>query len=478
MSSRGSEDSENDGIKVFFSASEWEKLSGDEKKCYRDEKWKYDTIRRCGWTTKPPAFMTRKPAAPERQQQLHNHQKAKTSGGPAPGEGAAAFPSERSRSPVSDSAEQQAHPSHPSPDQPVEGASTGRRISEPRTSEPEAAGFSTPELRTPTPEPRTTPTPEPRTPELWTPTPGLKAPTPEPRTPTPEPRTPEPRTPTPEPMTPTSELRTPEPRTPDPQLSNLELGTPEIGTPEIGTPELITLELSTLELDSLELSTPASRTSATRTSGPKTPKSKTPVLKTHLGLGIDEPKTSEPGKTSEAPRYPKRAGSRKTYKELELQDDDFLFCDDCRTEYAGDCPEHGPLQVIPDTKVAVGRPDRALLTVPPQLAVEVSKIPGAGRGVWTREAVPRRVRFGPYEGDTVRATKETGYGWEIRRDGKPTHCVDALNMASSNWLRFVNCARHSGEVNLVPYQYQGHVYYRTVRDVPANTELLTWYGES
>ncbi|KAE8737249.1 hypothetical protein FOCC_FOCC017288, partial [Frankliniella occidentalis] len=178
-------------------------------------------------------------------------------------------------------------------------------------------------------------------------------------------------------------------------------------------------------------------------------------------------------------RYPKRAGSRRSYVEPELQDDDdFLFCDDCQKEWDGDCPVHGALEIIADTEVAVGHPERALLTVPPQLVIEASKIPGAGRGVWTRQAVPRRVRFGPYEGDNVPANKETGYGWEIHRGGKATHCVDALDMAKSNWMRFVNCARHSGEENLYPYQYKGHLYYRVVRDIPPNTELLVWYGDS
>ncbi|XP_052132856.1 histone-lysine N-methyltransferase PRDM7-like, partial [Frankliniella occidentalis] len=178
-------------------------------------------------------------------------------------------------------------------------------------------------------------------------------------------------------------------------------------------------------------------------------------------------------------RYPKRAGSRRSYAEPELQDDDdFLFCDDCQKEWEGDCPVHGALEVIADTEVPVGHPERALLTVPPQLAIEVSKIPGAGRGVWTRQAVPRRVRFGPYEGDNAPTNKETGYGWEIRREGKATHCVDALDMTKSNWMRFVNCARHSGEENLYPYQYKGRLYYRVVRDIPPNTELLVWYGDS
>ena len=49
-------------------------------------------------------------------------------------------------------------------------------------------------------------------------------------------------------------------------------------------------------------------------------------------------------------RYPKRNIKQKNYAELEVPDEDhFLFCDDCNTEYLGDCPVHGPLVIIKDT---------------------------------------------------------------------------------------------------------------------------------
>ena len=45
-------------------------------------------------------------------------------------------------------------------------------------------------------------------------------------------------------------------------------------------------------------------------------------------------------------------------------------------------------------------------------------------------------------------------------------------------MRYVNCPRNVTEANLHPYQFKGSLYYRTVRDVPPNTELLVWYGDS
>jgi len=55
--------------------------------------------------------------------------------------------------------------------------------------------------------------------------------------------------------------------------------------------------------------------------------------------------------------------------------------------------------------------------------------------------------------------------------------VDGQNPTHSNWMRFVNCARHEQEQNLLAYQYQGSIYYRTFTTIPPHTELLVWYGD-
>ncbi|XP_063636046.1 putative histone-lysine N-methyltransferase PRDM6 [Cydia splendana] len=62
------------------------------------------------------------------------------------------------------------------------------------------------------------------------------------------------------------------------------------------------------------------------------------------------------------------------------------------------------------------------------------------------------------------------------RNNKPSHVVDASDGNNSNWMRYVNCARRYSEQNLVAFQYQGELYYRTVKIVPRFTELLVFYG--
>ena len=44
-------------------------------------------------------------------------------------------------------------------------------------------------------------------------------------------------------------------------------------------------------------------------------------------------------------------------------------------------------------------------------------------------------------------------------------------------VRYVNCARHEEEQNLVAFQYRGGVVYRCCRDVVKGEELLVWYGD-
>ena len=54
--------------------------------------------------------------------------------------------------------------------------------------------------------------------------------------------------------------------------------------------------------------------------------------------------------------------------------------------------------------------------------------------------------------------------------------MNALDETQSNWLRFVNCARNQTEQNMVSFQYQGKIFYRTYKDIPPTCELLVWYG--
>ena len=54
--------------------------------------------------------------------------------------------------------------------------------------------------------------------------------------------------------------------------------------------------------------------------------------------------------------------------------------------------------------------------------------------------------------------------------------MDGSDPAISNWMKFVNCARNDDEQNLLAFQYHGHIYYRTYKNIYPGMELLVWYG--
>lgn len=57
-----------------------------------------------------------------------------------------------------------------------------------------------------------------------------------------------------------------------------------------------------------------------------------------------------------------------------------------------------------------------------------------------------------------------------------SHFLDAKDENPRNWMGFVNCARNEQEQNLDVFQYGGNIYYRAVKDIPPDQELLVWYG--
>ncbi|XP_014789468.1 zinc finger protein 391, partial [Octopus bimaculoides] len=130
--------------------------------------------------------------------------------------------------------------------------------------------------------------------------------------------------------------------------------------------------------------------------------------------------------------------------------------------------------------VAKGTPNRAKLTAPPCVSITESKIPGAGLGAIALVTIHARSTFGPYEGKIINDLDDTyvsGYSWQIKRNGKHSHSVEAKNVKISNWLRYVNCARTEEEQNLTAFQYNDNIYYRTLRNIVPGEELLVWYGE-
>ncbi|KAL7062022.1 hypothetical protein AAHC03_02057 [Spirometra sp. Aus1] len=187
------------------------------------------------------------------------------------------------------------------------------------------------------------------------------------------------------------------------------------------------------------------------------------------------------------------------------EDDRYLYCYECECMVLDACEKHPNMWI---ENVVVGDceatsecdlsrcsclPDKvahAKKTAPSEyVSVRPSSIQSAGLGVWSEREIPLGTVCGPYSGEVVYlhsltpdeldARFQRGYAWLIRenRIGTKGHIVDAVDPVTSNWLRFVNCARNDEEQNFVTIQYRGKIYYRACKTIPPNVELLTVYGE-
>ncbi|XP_077493219.1 histone-lysine N-methyltransferase PRDM9-like [Amblyomma americanum] len=183
--------------------------------------------------------------------------------------------------------------------------------------------------------------------------------------------------------------------------------------------------------------------------------------------------TASSGEHSGNSRHPRRQRKTVSFMECEQNsNEENLFCDDCRTDHPGDCPEHGPLTHVKDTEVEAGDPLRANKTLPKDLAIRRCNRKHTQFGVFTLKPLPKRVYFGPYQGVKVDDNGEGNtYAWQVRKNGM-VFLVDGRRLDSSNWMRYVNCTDSPREQNLVAYMRHGNIYYRTSKVVGTDKELL------
>lgn len=94
--------------------------------------------------------------------------------------------------------------------------------------------------------------------------------------------------------------------------------------------------------------------------------------------------------------------------------------------------------------------------------------------------ITKGTRYGPYTGRRVKPcdvtnSTDTALMWEVFGDEGLSYYIDGQT-DPENWMKFVNCARHSEEQNMVLIQEGDQLFYECCKDVPVGEELLIWYG--
>nr|XP_056710882.1 PR domain zinc finger protein 14 [Euleptes europaea] len=123
------------------------------------------------------------------------------------------------------------------------------------------------------------------------------------------------------------------------------------------------------------------------------------------------------------------------------------------------------------------RPPRS----PGLTVLQMASLDSPQLGVFCTQAIPKGVRFGPFQGRVVNTSEIKTYDdnslmWEIFEDGRLSHFIDGKG-TSGNWMSLVNCARFPEEQNMMALQCQGQIYYETCKEISPGQELLVWYGD-
>ena len=116
------------------------------------------------------------------------------------------------------------------------------------------------------------------------------------------------------------------------------------------------------------------------------------------------------------------------------------------------------------------------------LVVKRSKIPGAGKGLYTKVAIPKDTRIVEYKGrittwKEMKDAHDNGYIYSVNRN----HVIDAQRTLSA-LARYANDAkgltRVKGITNNCTYVNDGlHAYIESVKSIPAGSEIYVDYGK-
>lgn len=121
-----------------------------------------------------------------------------------------------------------------------------------------------------------------------------------------------------------------------------------------------------------------------------------------------------------------------------------------------------------------------------KVKLSTSNIKGAGKGIFTLNAIKSGDYIGSYKGvpyspeeysDAVRSGRLRGsYGFDVNSGRRPM-TVDASDPEKANWTRYMNCCRNFLEENVYWKDEDGKIKFYAARNIKPGEELLFYYGD-
>ena len=123
-----------------------------------------------------------------------------------------------------------------------------------------------------------------------------------------------------------------------------------------------------------------------------------------------------------------------------------------------------------------------------QVEIKPSRIKNAGYGAYATTLIKKNTRLDEYRGRLLDVNgfnrlRNTQYVFEVAKKIKgkyQTFYIDAKSLKDSNWTRYVNGAKtktQKKQINIATYQYNGKIFYKTIKDIPVGQELIVDYGD-
>ncbi|CAN7936989.1 unnamed protein product, partial [Ixodes hexagonus] len=122
-----------------------------------------------------------------------------------------------------------------------------------------------------------------------------------------------------------------------------------------------------------------------------------------------------------------------------------------------------------------------LAGTPRQLRLGVSSVPGCQVGVFAVDDIATGTDMGPYPGLAKTSAqlphcRDLSLVWEAIGDsGRVQFYLDGGETLLPSWMTYVQCARHEQEQNLEMLYADGKIFYRVMRTIIPEEELLVWY---
>jgi SET domain-containing protein len=112
--------------------------------------------------------------------------------------------------------------------------------------------------------------------------------------------------------------------------------------------------------------------------------------------------------------------------------------------------------------------------------VKKSTIVGAGKGLFAKQALCENTKLGEYTGTITydHFNEKSDYVFKVRLNRKNHAKYKYIDAADTDCiLRYVNGADAQNSPNVYSYQYREKIYFKTLRPIKKDEELIVDYGD-